>query len=153
MVLIRNLILKTKHETQPERFPAKKESEMLREMERWVVIKSEKEEKNIFKLQWNLIEIHELPLGNQRRVRSSSLCSFTHVSRFYNEIVYEDCGGWDELSSHRNVDAIRLGIIVQHNRLNRINSRRSSTSGAIKRGFLSRPASSLVALRRRVRFK
>lgn len=39
---------------------------MLRKMELWVVIKSRKEEKNISKLQWNLIETHELPLGNQR---------------------------------------------------------------------------------------
>lgn len=33
-------------------------------MERWVVIKAK--EKNVLNLQWNLIEIHELPLGNGR---------------------------------------------------------------------------------------
>lgn len=48
-------------------------------------------EQNVSKLQWNLIEIHELPLGNQKeRNKNASLCSFTHVSRAYNGLVYAE---------------------------------------------------------------
>lgn len=86
-------------------------------------------EKNALKLQWNLIEIHELPLGNQRAKAGKMLFIMLFHPRKSMKLQWNRlCWRlWDELKAKWNVDAIRLGIIVRLNRLNRINSWCSST--------------------------